>query len=366
MPAPFAPNRHADDGIRALNPILAQLVAMLLFALATLVPLPLIALAASQGGVWVLAALVYMTVFSYLLDKLAVIAQPQAADPQAEFPAADVLSVMLGIGHLIMLALIVWTIGQRSLGPVGTAGLFMAVGLYFGQVSNANAHELIHKSDRSLHQLGQWIYVSMLYGHHTSAHVLIHHRLVATPDNPATARLGEGFWAYGPRAWGSEFRQGFLAETARLDRVGRSIWHHPYVTYLGGGAAILLAAFALGGRRGLAWYLALIACAHVQLLLSDYVQHYGLMQKPEPSGRIEPIGPRHSWNAPHWFSAALMLNAPRHANHHAHPQCPFPALSVDIDSPTPPRSLPTIATLALFPSLWRVVMDRRVRRWTAA
>lgn len=56
---------------------------MLLFALATLVPLPLIALAASQGGVWVLAALVYMTVFSYLLDKLAVIAQPQAADPQA-------------------------------------------------------------------------------------------------------------------------------------------------------------------------------------------------------------------------------------------------------------------------------------------
>ena len=236
---------------------------MLLFALATLVPLPLIALAASQGGVWVLAALVNMTVFGYLLDKLAVMAQPQAADPQAEFPTADVLSVMLGIGHLIMLALIVWTIGQRSLGPVGTAGLFMAVGLYFGQASNASAHELIHKSDRSLHQLRQWIYVSMLYGRHTSAHVLIRRRLVVTPDNPATARLGEGFWAYGPRAWGSEFRQGFLAETARLDRVSldrvsRSIWHYPYVTYLGGGAAILLAAFALGGWRGLAWYLALI------------------------------------------------------------------------------------------------------------
>ena len=90
------------------------------------------------------------------------------------------------------------------------------------------------------------------------------------------------------------------------------------------------------------------------------------MQKPRPSGRIEPIGPRHSWNAPHWFSAALMLNASRHADHHAHPQCPFPALSVDIDSPTLPRSLPAMATLALFPSLWRVVMDHRVWHRTAA
>ncbi|MFQ3254161.1 MAG: alkane 1-monooxygenase [Loktanella salsilacus] len=366
MPAPFAAKRRTDDGIAKANPTLTCRFPMFLFAFATLLPLPLLALAALQGGVWVLAALLYMTVFTYLLDQLVVIAQPQAADPTAEFPAADALCVVLGIGHLALLALIVWTIGQRPLGLPSTIGLVAAAGLYFGQVSNSNAHELIHKGGRGLLRLGQWIYISMLYGHHTSAHVLIHHRLVATPDDPATARLGEGFWAYAPRAWIGAFRAGMQAETARLDRVGRSTWHHPYVVYLGGGAAMLIAAFALGGARGFAGYLALVAYAQVQLLLSDYVQHYGLMRKTGPDGKLEPVGARHSWNAPHWFSAALMLNAPRHADHHAHPARPFPALNIDKASPTLPRSLPAMASLALVPPLWRRVMDRRVRRWTQA
>ena len=339
---------------------------MILFAFATLMPLPLIALAAGLGGLWIAVALIYMTLFAYVLDQLIVIAQPEAADLQSEFPAADVLSVVLGIGHFTLLALIVWSIGQAVSGLWGTLGLIFAAGLYFGQVGNANAHELIHKGSRPLHRLGEWIYISLLYGHHTSAHVLIHHRLVATPDDPATARLGEGFWAYAPRAWAGAFREGFAAEAARLDRVGRSRWHHPYVTYVAGAAVMLLAALLLGGPRGLLGYLLLVAHAQIQLLLSDYVQHYGLRRAVTEAGRPEPVGPRHSWNAPHWFSAALMLNAPRHADHHAHPTRAFPALRLDRDGPVLPRSLPAMATLALFPPLWRRVMDRRARRWAGA
>ncbi len=339
---------------------------MILFAFATLMPLPLIALAAGLGGPWIVVALCYMTMFAYLLDQLIVIAQPDAANLQSEFPAADVLSVILGVGHFTLLALIVWTIGQGVSGPVGTLGLIAAAGLYCGQVGNANAHELIHKGSRPLHRLGQWIYISLLYGHHTSAHVLIHHRLVATPDDPATARLGEGFWSYAPRAWIGAFRDGYAAEAARLDRVGRSRWHHPYVTYMGGAVLMLLIAGLIGGWRGLLGYLILVAYAQVQLLLSDYVQHYGLMRRMTTGGRPEPVGPRHSWNAPHWFSAALMLNAPRHADHHVHPTRAYPALRLERDGPTLPRSLPAMASLALFPPLWRRVMDRRARRWANA
>ena len=339
---------------------------MILFAFATLMPLPLIALAAGLGGVWVAIALIYMALFAYVLDQLITITRPEADDLASEFPAADMLSVVLGIGHFALLALIVWCIGQGVSGPLGTLGLILAAGLYFGQVGNANAHELIHKGSRPLHRLGQWLYISLLYGHHTSAHVLIHHRHVATPEDPATARLGEGFWAYAPRAWAGAFRDGYAAEAARLDRVGRSRWYHPYVTYLGGAAAMVLAAAVLGGWRGLLGYLLLVAYAQMQLLLSDYVQHYGLSRARTAAGRPEPVGPRHSWNAPHWFSAAQMLNAPRHADHHAHPARPYPALRLERDGPTLPRSLPAMATLALFPPLWRRVMDRRARRWAAA
>ena len=95
--------------------------------------------------------------------------------------------------------------------------------------------------------------------------------------------------------------------------------------------------------------------------MSDYVQHYGLSRTKGPDGRFEPVAARHSWNAPHWFSSALMLNAPRHSDHHARPARPFPQLTLPDGAPTLPRSLPVMACVALYPRLWRRVMDRRAR-----
>ena len=73
--------------------------------------------------------------------------------------------------------------------------------------------------------------------------------------------------------------------------------------------------------RGAVVWAALGLHAQVQILLSDYVQHYGL-RRAEVQGRPVPVAAGHSWNAPHWFSSAFMLNAPRHSDHHAHPARP--------------------------------------------
>ena len=80
-------------------------------------------------------------------------------------------------------------------------------------------------------------------------------------------------------------------------------------------------------------------------------------------GKPEPVGPRHSWNSPHWFSSAVMLNAPRHSDHHAHPSRPYDTLIIPEGSPMLPRSLPMMATLALFPRRWRKVMDPLAAKW---
>ena len=336
---------------------------MLLFSFATLAPVPLIAAAALWGGLWVLAAVLYMTTLTYLLDQIVAATAPPAEG--MEFPSADTLSVVLALAHFGLLGLVVHALGTRALGPAGALGLMLAAGLWFGQVSNSNAHELIHRGPRALHQLGRWVFVSMLYGHHASAHVLIHHRHVATDRDPATARLGEGFWAYLPRAWIDAFRDGFRAERARLDRVGRSRLHNPYWVYLAGSVLFCLLALALGGPLGLLGYVVTVAYAQMQLLLSDYVQHYGLRRETDADGKAEPVGPAHSWNAPQWFTGAMMLNAPRHSDHHAHPARPFPALTIEPGAPVLPRSLPAMATLALVPPLWRRVMDRRVAARTA-
>ncbi|MBI1416159.1 MAG: alkane 1-monooxygenase [Limimaricola sp.] len=335
---------------------------MVLFALATLLPVALIGVAAMRGGGWALAALLVMTAMAAGLDAL--VARVTPALEGAEFPAGDALSVTLGLAHFALIALVLPALAGPGLGPAAKLGVFVAAGLFFGQVSHPNAHELIHRGGRVLHGLGVALYVSLLYGHHASAHVLVHHVHVATRSDPSTARRGESFYRFARRGWMGAFRAGLRAEAARLARVGRPGWRNPYVIYVFGAVLTLAAAFALAGIVGVALWLGLAAFAQVQILMSDYVQHYGLTRSTLPSGRAEPVRPRHSWNSPHWYSSAMMLNAPRHSDHHAHPARPYPALRLDA-GPELPHSLPVMACIALWPRLWRRVMDPRVAAWEA-
>lgn len=332
------------------------------FATATLAPLALIAAGALVGAPWVWLALGWMTALTATLDALVARSLPQG--DEREFPAADGLSVALALGQLAVMALAVRALALPGLPLAEKCALFAATGLFCGQVGNSNAHELIHRQSRLLRGLGKAVYVAVLFGHHASAHVLVHHVRVATRADPSTARRGESLYRFIGRAWRGSFREGLRAESARLARVGRPGWRHPYVLYVGGAALVLALALALGGWRGLVWQVALAGFATVQLLMSDYVQHYGLLRANRADGKPEPVAAVHSWNAPHWASSALMLNAPRHSDHHAHPGRPYPALRLPGDAPLLPHALPVMAVIALLPPLWRRVMDRRLAALT--
>jgi len=330
---------------------------MLLFTVASLSPIPLIWAAAVFGSWASLAAPLYMTVVVLLLDEK--ITRPAVIGDDDDVENADHLSKMLALGHFITLGLTVAALGANNLGPLEKLGLFIAAGQYFGQVSNSNAHELIHRSSRVLHFLGKWIYISLLFGHHTSAHSLVHHRYVATDMDPNSARLGESFYHFAVRAWKGSFIEGYKAESLRRQQAGKMALTNPYISYVGGAVLFIAVAFWIGGLLGAVLYLLLAGNAQMQLLLSDYVQHYGLSREIDENGKPEPVKDTHSWNTPHWFSSGLMLNAPRHSHHHSNPSTPYPLLELG-DGPMLPRSLPAMAAIALVPNQWRKIMDPRV------
>ncbi|PVA10204.1 alkane 1-monooxygenase [Pelagivirga sediminicola] len=343
---------------------------MLMFYGATLAPLAMIALGATTGGPWPALALGYMTVPSFALDRLSA-RRAEDAGGDGEFPAAIPLLPIIGLAHLLLLALVVRAIAMPAetlgaLGPWQRAFLGLATALVFGQISHPAAHELIHKPARLLRLMGRLIYTSLLVGHHASAHLRVHHVLVASDGDPNSARRGEGFYRFALRAGPGSFKAGLAADTAMLRRAGRPVWRHPYVLYCVGGVACMGAALALGGVPGLAAYVAICLYAQMQILMSDYVQHYGLRRQTLPGGRLEPVGPQHSWNTPHRFSSAMTLNAPRHSDHHVNPARVYPALRLRrADMPVLPYPLPAMAALSLVPPLWRRVMDRRLDRWTS-
>jgi alkane 1-monooxygenase len=334
---------------------------MTAFAAATLAPVPLLALGVAAGGPWLWAALLYMGLLSILLDQILPLVDA-APDEGTEFPAADSLLLLLGLIALVLPPLAIFGATSANLTLPEKAALLFATGLWLGQIAHPTAHELIHRPARRHVRLGILVYAWMLIGHHTSSHRLVHHRHVATPDDPATARRGMGFWRYLPRASIGAFRAGFAAE-ADLRRRSPQPGLHPYFRYALLSAAALTLALAIGGSTGLLLWIALAAHAQIQIHLSDYVQHYGLTRATGSDGRIEPVNARHSWNTAHWFSSALLLNAPRHSDHHSNPSRPYPALRLPEDAPRLPWPLPLACTIALFPPLWRRLMKPHLARW---
>jgi alkane 1-monooxygenase len=335
---------------------------MPIFTTVTLMAPALIAMGAVWGGVWAISGLIWMTALTASLDRL--ITATLATVEGDEFPAADRLSTTLALVHFALWLLVIAALsGATGLLLWEKLAVFAGAGLFMGQVSNSNAHELIHRPGRWLRRAGRWVYISVLFGHHLSAHTLVHHVHVGTRSDPSTARRGESFYRFFVRAWSGGFRDGLRAENKRSALSGRPKWRHPYLDYIIGAGLVLILAALIGGGTGVLAAVCLSGFAQSQLMLSDYVQHYGLSRRIMANGKPEPVGSRHSWNAPHPMSSALMLNAPRHSDHHAHPSRPFPALRLDDDMPMLPRSLPVMACVALYPRLWRRVMDPRAALW---
>lgn len=336
---------------------------MLWFNIITLTSAALLVLAGTLGGIWIWTALLYVTVFMYVIDRL-FSTDAVRTETSGPYPGGDGLSVLLGLLHLPLLFL-----GARAVG--GFAGLdtvervvcFFAFGSYFGQVSNTNNHEMIHRTNRRLKRFGTFLYVTVMYGHHVSAHLLVHHPDAGTDDDPNCAKPGEGFYRYLIRAWFGSFVAGYQAENRLRARAStpKSAWSHPYVFYVVGAVLSAGVAFWLGGWPGLMAFVGISLYAHIQHLMSDYVQHYGIHRATLENGDLEPIGPAISWNATNFFSSALMVNAPRHSDHHIHPTRHYPELQIDTDTmPILPFSLPVMCFIALVPPLFRKVMNPHV------
>lgn len=331
-----------------------------LFAAATLSPLGLIALGLAWGGPWPWVAALWMGLAVVALDMLL----PWVADDEdkTEFPAANAFLGILALCALALLPLLVWAVaGNSGMSPGQRLALALAGGLWLGQVGHPAAHELIHRP-RPLFFLGVALYSALLFGHHASAHRLVHHQKVATEEDPNSAAEGESLYAFVKRAWPGSFRAGWQAEQALRARSQLRGGLSPYFTYVGIGLAGLALGAAIAGLPGLLTWVSLGLHFGFQVLISDYVQHYGLRRNLRPDGRLEPVAAGHSWNSPHWFSGAMMLNAPRHSDHHSHPARPYPALRLPPDAPLLPWPLPLAGAIALFPRYWRRRMHASLSR----
>ncbi len=247
----------------------------------------------------------------------------------------------------------------NQLGAILSVGAMHAVGLTM-------SHELGHKlNDKTQVWFAKICSAVSGYAHFNIEHNKGHHKDVATPEDPASSRMGENIYRFALRELPGAAKRGWTLEAQRLKRQKRSVLsiHNELLQTL----LITFVAYAtmtvFFGLAALPFLLVTAAYGWFQLTMANYIEHYGLLRQKQENGRYERCQPRHSWNTNFKASNLLTLHLQRHSDHHAHPTRPYQLLRDYADAPSLPQGYPAMMGLALIPSAWRRVMDHRVVAW---
>jgi alkane 1-monooxygenase len=224
------------------------------------------------------------------------------------------------------------------------------------------AHELGHKRAASERWLSRVALAQSGYGHFYVEHNRGHHVRVATPADPASARLGESFYEFLPRTILGSLRSAWELEVERLAREERP-WWSPRNEILGAWSMSVVLFGALIAIFGVvvAPYLLIQAFIGLSLLeVVNYLEHYGLLRQRREDGRYERTRPEHSWNNNNVASNVLLYHLQRHSDHHANPMRRYQALRHVGEAPQLPTGYAGMILTAVIPPLWRATMDHRV------
>ncbi len=242
-------------------------------------------------------------------------------------------------------------------------GLAISVGMVNGVAINT-AHELGHKKGKLDRWLARISLAPTFYGHFYVEHNRGHHKNVSTPVDPASSRMGETFWAFWPRTVVGSLRSAWHLEAERLARSGKGVWSLSNENLQSWSMSVVLwgAVLAVFGWVALPFLLIQAVYGFSLLEVVNYLEHYGLLRRTLPDGRVERCMPEHSWNSNHMVTNLFLYHLQRHSDHHANPTRHYQALRHFEESPQLPAGYAAMILLAYFPPLWFAVMDKRVIR----
>ncbi len=240
-------------------------------------------------------------------------------------------------------------------------GLIFSVGTVSGLAINT-AHELGHKKSRHERLLAAITLAPVAYGHFNVEHPRGHHKNVATPEDPASSKMGESFWRFLPRTVIGSARSGWRIERERLARQGRGPFDVRNEVLQAWSMSVVFfgAMIALFGWAALPFLLLQAAYGASLLEVVNYIEHYGLLRQKTASGRYERCAPAHSWNSNHLVTNLFLYQLQRHSDHHANPTRRFQALRHFENTPQLPAGYAGMLIPAYIPWLWYRMMDHRV------
>ena len=330
--------------------------------------LPFVGMAAHKASGWQIALGLPLLISYGLMPLLdALIGDDRNNPPEAVVPQLEEdryyrwLTWTTVPLHFVALIGCAWWVGTQSLSWWAVLMLAYVAGTDSGLGINTG-HELGHKHTAVEQWLARLVLAVPAYGHFTVEHGRGHHRFVSTPEDHASARMGESIYRFALRELPGGIRRAWQLESQRLAQMGQPAWSL-HNTMLQSYAVTLL--LQLGLVLAFGWLMLPFLAVHNivawwQLTSANYVEHYGLLRQRKPNGEYEAPKPHHSWNTNHLVTNLALFHLQRHSDHHAYPSRRYQSLRHFEQLPQLPSGYFGMFPLAYVPWLWFKVMDHRL------
>jgi alkane 1-monooxygenase len=275
----------------------------------------------------------------------------------------DIQIYMMVPIQLFTLGYFLFSMQETGLLMVDKIGRIASMGLCCGVLGINIGHELGHRVKWYERLMAKTSLMTSLNMHFMHEHNKHHHKMVCTPEDPATARYDEPVYLFWLRSITGVYRWAWKLERKRLKRKGI-----PFLSFknqmITDHIVEIMLVTAIGyffGLVAVGYFLAAAFIGHLVLETVNYIEHYGLARE-KIGDRYERVMPRHSWNSDHLLGRLNLFELSRHSDHHYRASRKYQILRHMDDSPQMPTGYPGMMILSTIPPLWFNVMNPRVKR----
>lgn len=254
-------------------------------------------------------------------------------------------------------------ISDPSLQWFDIIGRIWVMGLLCGVFGINVGHELGHRVNVFEQTLAKALLLTSLYMHFFIEHNKGHHKRVATPEDPSSARYGEWVFAFYFRSVIFSYFSAWKIAANDVKKKGRpviSIYNEMIQFHFIEIAFVALIFFVFGWLTTV-YFLAAAVIGFLLLETVNYIEHYGLQRKAVGEGKYERAMPVHSWNSDHVIGRLFLFELSRHSDHHYLASRKYQVLRHHDDSPQMPTGYPGMMLLSLMPPVWFWIMNKRIK-----
>jgi alkane 1-monooxygenase len=227
-------------------------------------------------------------------------------------------------------------------------GLILSTGSVLGAFGITSAHELVHRREKYMRAIGVYNLTLVNFAHWGLEHVFGHHKHVATPLDPATARKNEFLYAFWVREYFSSILKAYKINPKKVSLYWLNSLFISALLFLFFGLKILI----------FWWLISLVAILLLQTV--DYIEHYALLRTQNAEGQYMAFKPAHAWDTTSWLTNIALFNLGFHSHHHMKANVKFEDLVEQKDARQLPYGYSVMVLLAFLPWVFIPLMNKRL------